>query len=72
MKPQLTKQETIALREKIIGKSCQLFFRNDPLKILRGEGQYLYDEKNDAYLDCINNVAHELDKIKLVIAIQKS
>nr|CAH7728947.1 unnamed protein product [Callosobruchus chinensis] len=54
----LTKQETIALREKYIGKSCQLFFRDNPLKIVKGKGQYLYDENGDQYLDCINNVAH--------------
>lgn len=38
--------------------SVTLFFKNDPLKIVRGEGQYMYDEKNNQYLDCINNVAH--------------
>lgn len=38
--------------------SCKLFFRADPLKIVRGSGQYLYDEHDNRYLDCINNVAH--------------
>ncbi|XP_044261932.1 alanine--glyoxylate aminotransferase 2-like [Tribolium madens] len=55
---QMTKKETMALRDKHIGKSCQLFFRQDPLKIMRAKAQYMYDEKGDAYLDCINNVAH--------------
>ncbi|KAJ8948390.1 hypothetical protein NQ314_008430 [Rhamnusium bicolor] len=55
---QLSKEETLALRDKHIGKSCQLFFRKDPLKIVRAKGQYMYDERGDAYLDCINNVAH--------------
>ncbi|XP_074025701.1 alanine--glyoxylate aminotransferase 2-like isoform X1 [Leptinotarsa decemlineata] len=55
---QISKNETIALREKHIGKSCQLFFRQDPLKIVRAKGQYMYDERGDAFLDCINNVAH--------------
>ncbi|CAG9769389.1 unnamed protein product [Ceutorhynchus assimilis] len=55
---QIPKSETIALRNKLIGPSCQLFFKKDPLKIVRGQGQYLYDEKDNAYLDCINNVAH--------------
>ncbi|CAH0553046.1 unnamed protein product [Brassicogethes aeneus] len=54
----LTKKETIALRDKFIGKSCQLFFRKDPLKIVSAKGQYMFDERGDAYLDCINNVAH--------------
>jgi len=55
---QMSKNDTISLREKHIGHSCQLFFRKDPLKIVRGQGQYLYDERNNAYLDCMNNVAH--------------
>ncbi|KAL1492144.1 hypothetical protein ABEB36_012632 [Hypothenemus hampei] len=55
---QISKTETIALRKKLIGPSCQLFFRDDPLKIVRAKGQYMYDEQDTAYLDCINNVAH--------------
>lgn len=39
-------------------ESCKLFFRSDPLKIVRGQGQYMFDEKGEKYLDCINNVAH--------------
>lgn len=42
----------------IFRKSCQLFYRSDPLKIIRGEGQYMFDEEGTRYLDCINNVAH--------------
>lgn len=38
--------------------SCRLFFPEDPVKIIRGQGQYLYDEQGREYLDCINNVAH--------------
>lgn len=41
-----------------VRQSCQLFFREDPLKIVRGQAQYLYDENNEAYLDTMNNVAH--------------
>lgn len=54
----LSKEETSNLRKKHIGPSCKLFFRKDPLKIVRGEGVYLYDEAGQPYLDCINNVAH--------------
>lgn len=39
-------------------KSCKLFYKTDPLKIVRGMGQYMYDEEGTRYLDCINNVAH--------------
>jgi len=56
--PAIPKIETESLRKKHIGPSCKLFFRQDPLKIVRGEGVYLYDEKGNAFLDCINNVAH--------------
>lgn len=35
-----------------------LFFKKAPIKIVRGEGQYMYDEQGGEYLDCINNVAH--------------
>ncbi|KAI1292007.1 Ethanolamine-phosphate phospho-lyase [Halotydeus destructor] len=55
---QLTKEETIKLRKQYIGGSVTLFFKNDPLKIVRAEGQYMYDELDNQYLDCINNVAH--------------
>ncbi|GAB6018817.1 hypothetical protein CHUAL_000478 [Chamberlinius hualienensis] len=54
----LPKCETISLRNKHIGQACQLFYRSDPLKIIRGDGQYMYDEKGQQYLDCVNNVAH--------------
>ncbi|XP_061421341.1 ethanolamine-phosphate phospho-lyase-like [Lethenteron reissneri] len=52
------KSETLRLREKHVGPSCTLFFSSDPLKIVRAQGQYMYNEKDERYLDCINNVAH--------------
>ncbi|XP_066263106.1 alanine--glyoxylate aminotransferase 2-like [Euwallacea similis] len=55
---QIPKDQTIAMRQQLIGPSCQLFFKQDPLKIVRAKAQYMYDEKGIAYLDCINNVAH--------------
>merc|ERR1712212_860687 len=54
----LTKEETASLRKKHIGPSCKLFYKQEPLKIVRGKGAFLYDEKMEPYLDCINNVAH--------------
>uniref|UniRef100_A0A1B0CK09 Uncharacterized protein n=1 Tax=Lutzomyia longipalpis TaxID=7200 RepID=A0A1B0CK09_LUTLO len=56
----MCKSETIKLRNRHIGKSCQLFYKGAPLKIVRGQGQYMYDEEGTRYLDCINNVAHEI------------
>ncbi|KAM9603962.1 5-phosphohydroxy-L-lysine phospho-lyase isoform 2-T2 [Morphnus guianensis] len=59
MRPaQRSRQETLALRRQLIGSSCKLFFSNDPVKIVKAKGQYMYDENGRRYLDCINNVAH--------------
>ncbi|XP_043924899.1 5-phosphohydroxy-L-lysine phospho-lyase-like isoform X2 [Protopterus annectens] len=52
------KEETLSLRHKHIGPSCRLFFPDEPIKIVRGEGQYMYDENGRRYLDCITNVVH--------------
>ncbi|XP_036199480.1 ethanolamine-phosphate phospho-lyase [Myotis myotis] len=53
-----SKQDTLALRRKHIGPSCKIFFAADPIKIVRAQRQYMFDEKGEQYLDCINNVAH--------------
>ncbi|XP_043272414.1 alanine--glyoxylate aminotransferase 2-like [Venturia canescens] len=55
---QMHKSDTIKLRERHIGQSCKLFYKSSPLKIVRAQGQYMFDEKGERYLDCINNVAH--------------
>lgn len=54
----LTKEETLELRSRHVGPSVTLFFQDNPLKIVKGSGQYMYDELGNEYLDCINNVAH--------------
>ena len=35
---QIPREETIDLRHKHVGRSCKLFFRQDPLKIVRARG----------------------------------
>jgi 4-aminobutyrate aminotransferase-like enzyme/Ser/Thr protein kinase RdoA (MazF antagonist) len=45
-----------ARRSKLIRNLSTSYRR--PLKIVRGEGVYLYDDRGRAYLDCYNNVAH--------------
>jgi len=52
------KHETIELRKTHVPSCVSLFFKEDPIKVVKGAGQYLYDEKGNRYLDCINNVAH--------------
>ncbi len=39
-------------------QSCRLFYSDDPVKIVRARGQYLFDENGQRYLDCISNVHH--------------
>ncbi|XP_028668933.2 5-phosphohydroxy-L-lysine phospho-lyase [Erpetoichthys calabaricus] len=53
-----TKQRTLQMRKSFIGASCKLFYSDDPVKIMRAKGQYLYDEQGRRYLDCISNVHH--------------
>ncbi len=53
----MKKEEILRARAEHIGKSLSLSYR-EPLQIVRGLGQYLYDETGRAYLDCVNNVAH--------------
>lgn len=48
----------ICFKTFVSRKSCKVFYKSDPLKIVRGLGQYMYDEEGNRYLDCINNVAH--------------
>ncbi|XP_046872055.1 5-phosphohydroxy-L-lysine phospho-lyase isoform X2 [Hypomesus transpacificus] len=52
------KNQTLAMRKKFIGQSCRLFYSDDPVKIVKARGQYLYDENDMQYLDCISNVQH--------------
>jgi len=53
MKP----HKILEARETHFGKSLNISYRQ-PLKIIRGAMQYLYDENGRTYLDCVNNVCH--------------
>ncbi len=52
----LSRERLAELRRRYLGPSLSLSYR-EPLKIVRGAGQYLYDEQGRAYLDCVNNVS---------------
>lgn len=52
-----TKEETLAARKRLLGRNLSVAYRN-PVKIVRGEMQYLYDDEGRRYLDAYNNVAH--------------
>lgn len=49
--------DLITERKKHLGKSLSLSY-SEPLKMLRGEMQWLIDETGRRYLDTVNNVAH--------------
>ncbi|XP_063719799.1 5-phosphohydroxy-L-lysine phospho-lyase-like [Symsagittifera roscoffensis] len=53
-----SKSETKRLRQEHVGPNVAIFFKEDPLMIVRGKGQYLYDENENEYLDCNSNVNH--------------
>ncbi len=56
--PPLTpKSETLAVRRKRLGGNLSVAYR-DPVKIVRGAAQYLFDEDGRRYVDAYNNVPH--------------
>ena len=52
-----TKSETLRARRESIGGNLSVAFR-DPVKIVRGFMQYLYDDEGHTFLDAYNNVPH--------------
>lgn len=53
----ISKTEIEQLRAAHVSPSLSISY-NKPLHIVRGSGQYLYDESDVTYLDCVNNVCH--------------
>jgi len=51
------KSATLAARRKLLGPNLSVAYQ-EPIKIVRGSMQYLYDEEGRQYLDAYNNVAH--------------
>ncbi len=47
----------LTARRARLGPNLSLHYV-EPLHIVRGRGQYLYDEVGRSYLDCVNNVCH--------------
>ena len=52
-----TKNETLATRRQRLGRNLSIAYR-EPVKIVRGWKQYLFDESVRKYLDAYNNVPH--------------
>ncbi|MGZ5424397.1 MAG: aminotransferase class III-fold pyridoxal phosphate-dependent enzyme [Candidatus Aminicenantales bacterium] len=66
------KTTTLDARRKLLGHNLSVSYR-DPLKIVRGWMQYLYDETGRAYLDAYNNVplvGHSHPRIVRAVADQ--
>ena len=55
--PEPTKVETLAARRRSIGGCVSVSYR-EPVKVVRGWMQYLFDETGRRYLDAYNNVPH--------------
>jgi 4-aminobutyrate aminotransferase-like enzyme len=53
----LTKAETLTRRRQLLGGNLSIAYQN-PVKVVRGSMQYLYDDEGREYLDAYNNVAH--------------
>lgn len=50
--------ELLAERKQRLGANLSVAYGKAPLKIVRGDDVWLYDDTGRAYLDCYNNVAH--------------
>lgn len=50
-------QQLIEERRKYIGRNLSISYRQN-LKIVRGALQYLYDDKGNTFVDCVNNPSH--------------
>ena len=55
--PEVPKQVTLARRHQRIGRNVSIGYR-DPLKVVGGWMQYLFDDSGRQYLDAYNNVPH--------------
>ena len=52
-----TKAETLATRRRRLGANISIAYR-DPVKIVRGVAQYLFDDDGRRFIDAYNNVPH--------------
>ena len=52
-----TNSDLLAARRDLLGRNLSISYRQ-PLKMVRGLRQFLYDHEGRAYLDVVNNVCH--------------
>ena len=53
----LARKSIYTLRKTHLSTSLSLSY-NEPLNIVKGKGQYLYDSDEKKYLDAVNNIQH--------------
>lgn len=56
-RPEPTKAETLEVRRRRLGRNLSIGYR-EPVKVIRGWKQYLFDETGRQYIDAYNNVPH--------------
>ncbi|MDH5643268.1 MAG: aminotransferase class III-fold pyridoxal phosphate-dependent enzyme, partial [Gemmatimonadota bacterium] len=49
--------DILSMRRRLLGPSLSTSY-GEPIHVVRGVGQYLYDAEGNEYLDCVNNVCH--------------
>ncbi len=50
-------EEILEARRRHLGPTLSIAYEK-PIKVVRGSGQFLYDDQGQPYLDCVNNVSH--------------
>lgn len=53
----MTRMKTLEERRRLLGRNLSVAY-HEPVKIVRGSMQYLFDDEGRRYLDAYNNVAH--------------
>jgi len=53
----LNHNDILDQRKKYLSPSLSVSY-DLPLHIVSGDGQYLFDEEGNRYLDCVNNIQH--------------
>ena len=51
-------KQIIDFRLKHINKALSISHKDDPIYISKAKGVFIYDQNNNKFLDCINNVTH--------------
>jgi len=55
--PSRSPREILSLRRHHVGRNLSVAY-SEPVKIVRGRGQYLYNDSGRRFLDLVNNVCH--------------